>query len=133
MRYLLDTHVVLWAIGKSSELSATARSIIVDPLNRIYASTVSLWESSLKYGLGKLKLGSLIPDEIPDHCRRLGFEIVPLGTAEAATYHLLPRVETHRDPFDRMLIHQCVHRNMTLVSRDSRMKHYRPHGLRHVW
>ncbi len=133
MSYLLDTHVLLWAIAKSSELSASARAIIQDPLNQIHVSTVSLWEASLKYGLGKLKLGSLDPDEIPDHCRRLGFEIVPLGAVEAATCHALPRVEAHRDPFDRMLVHQSVHGNMTLITRDRRMEHYRSHGLRHVW
>ena len=133
MRYLLDTHVLLWAIAKSSELSGPARAIIEDPLNQIHVSTVSLWEASLKYGLGKLKLDSLAPGEILDHCRRLGFEVVPLGAVEAATFHVLPRVEAHRDPFDRMLVHQCVHGNMTLVSRDRRMKHYRPHGLRHLW
>ena len=133
MSYLLDTHVLLWAIAKSSELSASARAIIRDPLNQIHVSTVSLWEASLKYGLGKLKLGSLAPDEIPAHCRRLGFEIVPLEAVEAATYHVLPRMEAHRDPFDRLLVHQCVRRKMTLVSRDRRMKQYRTHGLRHVW
>ncbi len=133
MRYLLDTHVLLWAIAKSSELSEPARAIMEDALNQIRVSTVSLWEASLKYGLGKLKLDSLAPDDIPAHCRRLGFEIVPLGAVEAATYHVLPRVEAHRDPFDRMLVHQCVHGNMTLISRDGRMKHYRPHGLRHLW
>ncbi len=133
MTYLLDTHVLLWAIGRSTRLSALAREIVADSRNRVLVSTVSLWEASLKYGLGKLKLDPLVPDDVPDHCRRLGFEIVPLAAADAASYHVLPRVDTHRDPFDRMLVHQCIRGNLILVSRDGRMKSYQSRGLRHVW
>ena len=133
MTYLLDTHVLLWAIGRSTRLSAPAREIIEDSRNRVLVSTVSLWEASLKYGLGKLKLEPLVPDEIPDHCRRLGFEILPLESGDAASYHVLPRVDAHRDPFDRMLVHQCIRGNLILVSRDGRMRSYGFHGLRQVW
>lgn len=133
MTYLLDTHVLLWAIGRSNRLSAPAREIIGDSRNRVLVSAVSLWEASLKYGLGKLKLDPLVPDEIPDHCRRLGFEVLPLESADAASYHILPRVGAHRDPFDRMLVHQCIRGNLILVSRDGRIGSYRSHGLRQVW
>lgn len=133
MTYLLDTHVLLWTIGTSAKLSSPAREIVEDSRNRVLVSTVSLWEASLKYGLGKLKLDPLVPDDVPDHCRRLGFEIVPLAAADAASYHVLPRVDTHRDPFDRMLVHQCIRGNLILVSRDGRMKSYQSRGLRHVW
>ena len=64
---------------------------------------------------------------------RLGFEILPLESADAASYHVLPRVAKHRDPFDRMLVHQCIRGNLILVSRDGRMRSYRSHGLRQVW
>ena len=133
MTYLLDTHVLLWTIGKSTELSPPAREIIEDSRNRVLVSTVSLWEASLKYGLGKLKLDPLVPDELPDHCHRLGFEILPLESGDASSYHVLPRVDGHRDPFDRMLVHQCIRGDLILVSRDGRMNRYRAHGLRHVW
>ena len=133
MTYLLDTHVLLWTIGTSTRLSSPAREIVEDSRNRVLVSTVSLWEASLKYGLGKLKLDPLVPEELPDHCRRLGFEVVPLAAADAASYHRLPRVNEHRDPFDRMLVHQCLRGDLVLVSRDGRMASYRPHGLRQVW
>lgn len=133
MTYLLDTHVLLWTIGRSTRLSAPAREVIGDPSNRVLVSAVSLWEASLKYGLGKLTLDPLVPDELPDHCRRLGFEILPLESGDASSYHVLPRVDAHRDPFDRMLVHQCIRGNLILVSRDARMRRYRAHGLRHIW
>ena len=133
MRYLLDTHALLWTIGQSSRLSPTAREIIRDRSNQIAVSSVSLWEISLKYALGKLVLGSLAPEDLPGHCERLGIENVPLHPEDAATYHVLPRATEHRDPFDRMLVHQCIRLRARLVSRDARLACYEPHGLVRIW
>jgi len=133
MRYLLDTHTLLWAIGRSSELSREARTVLEDPGNEIFVSTISLWEISLKYALGRLVLGSIGPEDIPSYCGRLGFEIVPVDAATASTYHLLRKSEHHRDPFDRMLVHQCIREKMALVSRDARMRSYEDQGLICVW
>ena len=133
MRYLLDTHTLLWVIGRSDRLSNTARDIVRDRANEIVASTVSLWEISLKYGLGKLVLGSMTPEDIPAHCEHLGVEMVWLDPANASTYHTLPRVAEHRDPFDRMLVHQCIRMRASLLSRDVRLAHYEPYGFKRVW
>ena len=124
--YLLDTHVLLWSIGQSHLLSAAARELIRDRVNEVVVSSVSLWEISLKYGIGKLVLGSMAPDDIPGYCDSLGFRILDLDPASATTYHTLPRVAEHRDPFDRMLVHQCIRQRATLVTGDSRLAHYEP-------
>ena len=104
MKYLLDTHTLLWSIGQSHRLSTTARDLIRDRANEIVVSSVSLWEISLKYGIGKLVLGSMAPDDIPVHCESLGFRILRLDPGDASSYHTLPRMVEHRDPFDRMLL-----------------------------
>ena len=133
MSYLLDTHALLWSIGQSHRLSTTARDLILDRTNEIVVSSVSLWEISLKYGIGKLVLGSMAPDDIPGHCRTLGFRVVQLDSGDASTYHALPRLVEHRDPFDRMLVHQCIRMGASLVTRDARLAGYEPHGLALVW
>ena len=133
MRCLLDSHALLWSIGESRQLSARARGVLQDPVNEIFVSAVSLWEVSLKYRLGKLVLASMTPSDIPRSCRRLGFEIIPLAAAEASTFHTLPRVVRHKDPFDRLLIHQCISLKMILVSRDPCLPDYREYGLKYLW
>ena len=133
MTYLLDTHALLWSIGQSHLLSATARDLIRDRANEVVVSAVSLWEISLKYGIGKLVLGSMAPDDIPGHCDNLGFRIRDLDAGSASTYHTLPRVAQHRDPFDRMLAHQCIRMRARLVTRDTRLKRYEAYGLDCVW
>ena len=131
--YLLDTHVLLWSIGQSDLLSDTARALIRDRVNEVVVSSVSLWEISLKYGIGKLVLGSMAPDDIPGYCDSLGFRILGLDPGSASTYHTLPRIAEHRDPFDRMLVHQCIRQRASLVTRDSRLAHYERYGLARIW
>ena len=133
MRYLLDTHTLLWSIGQSHRLSTAARDLIRDRANEIVVSTVSLWEISLKYAIGKLLLGSMAPDDVPMHCESLGFPIVQLDAGDASTYHTLPRTVEHRDPFDRMLVHQCIRMRASLVTRDARLACYEPYGLVRFW
>ena len=131
--YLLDTHALLWSIGQSHLLSAVARDLIRDRANEVVVSSVSLWEISLKYGMGKLVLGSMAPDDIPGYCESLGFRILELDAGSASTYHALPRITEHRDPFDRMLIHQCLRSRASLVTRDTRLARYEPYGLARIW
>ena len=133
MTYLLDTHALLWSIGQSHLLSVTARDLIRDRANEVVVSTVSLWEISLKYGIGKLVLGSMAPDDLPAHCDNLGFRILELDPGSASTYHTLPRIAEHRDPFDRMLVHQCIRLRAHLVTRDTRLVHYEAYGLARIW
>ena len=133
MTYLLDTHTLLWSIGQSHRLSSTARDLIRDRVNEIVVSSISLWEISLKYAIGKLVLGSMAPDDIPGHCQSLGFRVMQLDPGDASTCLTLPRMVEHRDPFDRMLVHQCIRMRASLVTRDVRLVRYEPHGLACVW
>ena len=41
MKILLDTHIAIWAVLDSEELSNTARAMILDENNEIYYSTAS--------------------------------------------------------------------------------------------
>ena len=53
MNILLDTHVALWAITDDAKLSAKARDLIQSPRNTVWISACSIWEISIKHGLGR--------------------------------------------------------------------------------
>jgi PIN domain nuclease of toxin-antitoxin system len=53
VRVLLDTHLLLWALGSPSKLSKKARQRIDS--GEVYASAASIWEISIKCALGKLE------------------------------------------------------------------------------
>ena len=128
MNLLLDTHIVLWAIGKTSELSRKVINEIKNPDNTILVSAVSLWEIALKTSIGKLSVNFNIR-KIPDYCIKMGFTLIPLNPIEALESLQLPQKNSHKDPFDRMLIYQCITNGYTLVSRDKKFEIYKKDGL----
>jgi len=56
MNILLDTHTLLWSIGKSDELSGKVVREIENINNNIFVSAVSLWEIALKISIGKFSI-----------------------------------------------------------------------------
>jgi len=132
MILLLDTHILLWAIGKTGELSEKVKYEIRNPDNTILVSAVSLWEIALKHSLGKLSVNFDI-QEIPGYCEKMQFELIPLDPVEALKSIQLPEKTKHKDPFDRMLIYQCIANGYTLVSRDKGIGQYSKDGLSLIW
>ena len=133
MNVLLDTHALLWSIGRSSELSECVTTILEDGANEVFVSAVSLWEIELKCRVGKLVLDPLDISDIPPVCGRLGFTLLPLDAADVLAAARLNRNRIHKDPFDRMLIAQCIRHRFTFLSRDTRLAHYKPDGLTWLW
>ena len=131
-KLILDTHTLLWAIGKSSELSKQVAEQITNSENDVYVSAVSLWEIALKHYLGKLTLGFKVAD-IPKYCRKMGFYLISLDPQEALDSFKLPQKENHKDLFNRMLIYQCIRNNYILISKDNKMKSYSVDGLNYMW
>ena len=117
MRILLDTHLLLWALGAPSKLSAGARKQIQSA--EIFVSAASIWEISIKAGLGKL---SVDPATIVAAVSPAGFSFLPITAEHAARIALLPPI--HKDPFDRMLVAQAFVEPMILLTNDAALSSY---------
>jgi PIN domain nuclease of toxin-antitoxin system len=133
MKLLLDTHALLWSIGNSDKLSLKAAREIQNTNNDILISAVSLWEIAIKCGIGKLVIDSFDIQKIPVYCEKMGFVLIPLEPVTALCSTRLPQKNGHKDPFDRMLIYQCIQNGYTLVSGDSRTTLYTEDGLQYIW
>ena len=118
MKFLLDTHLLLWWLSNSPLLPEQARRLIVDPDNTIFVSAVSLWEVWLKRSVGKLR----VPAGFAGKLAAEPFEGLPLRAEHT------PAVATlewhHRDPFDRMLIAQAMCESLVLLTADSALGAY---------
>jgi PIN domain nuclease of toxin-antitoxin system len=132
MNYLLDTHAFLWAIFAPEKLSRKARTAIADSVNTIHLSSVTFWEISLKFGLGKLTLDGCTPESLVSVAREMGLTLIAPDADETASFHQLPRVP-HRDPFDRMLVWQAVQRRLVLITKDAALPAYAATGLQVLW
>jgi PIN domain nuclease of toxin-antitoxin system len=133
LRGLIDTHVLLFALANSKRLSTPAANFLRDRQNEAFVSVVSFWELSLKVSLGKLSLSGVAPDQIPGYALSIGLTFLPLAADTASTFHQLPKIGKHRDPFDRMLVWQAIREDLVLVSRDRVMIEYEACGLSLVW
>jgi len=132
MKLLLDSHTFLWALMAPEKLSKKARTALEFPGNETFVSSISFWELSLKYSLGKLHLEGTTPENLPTAAEKSGFSLLTLDPEIAATFHQLPHIE-HRDPFDRMLIWQAIQSELTLITKDSAIKPYTELGLKVLW
>lgn len=127
MRYLADTHILLWAFESAKKISPTIADALHDRHGEVFFSPVSLWEISIKYQLGKLAIHGVTPEEFLAELESSFFEPLPLDTHAIVTSYQLPRL--HGDPFDRMLIWQAITSGCTLLSADLATNQYVPHGL----
>ena len=132
MSHLLDTHAFVWAAFEPRRLGPEAVRLLEDKSNKVFVSSVGLWEIALKYALGKLVLKNCKPDDLLRETHRLDLEILELSGADAATSHRLPRL-SHRDPFDRMIVWQAIRQNFTLVTKDRGLEAYQSLGLKMIW
>jgi PIN domain nuclease of toxin-antitoxin system len=108
-------------------LDATIQRILCDDFNTVYYSPVSLWEISIKYGLGKLDLGKLKPESLLEEIEAGSYTRLALNDATVVTSYKLP--QHHKDPFDRLLIWQAIENDLVLLTVDESAKKYEEEGL----
>jgi PIN domain nuclease of toxin-antitoxin system len=119
MRYLLDTHALIWWLNDDIRLSTTARELIARPENDVHVSAASAWEIATKHRKGKLPMAiNLLPDfsAVVDEN---GFLELPITSAHMVRSALLDN--EHKDPFDRILAARSIMEGMALISLDEKM------------
>ncbi|WP_250495354.1 type II toxin-antitoxin system VapC family toxin [Caballeronia sp. GAWG1-1] len=118
MRLLIDTHVFLWAMGGDKKLPKRAEATMLSA-DAVFVSAASIWEISIKSGLGKLDVDV---NELVARMEEAGFRELPVTSAHAAAVRDLP--EIHRDPFDRLLVAQAIAEPLRLLSDDENVAKY---------
>lgn len=123
MRYLLDTHILIWMRTNDPRLSrAKWEPIFHGGEDEILFSLVSIWEISIKRRIGKLHLDAETADFARTLISRHGFHQIPLELHEICRTESLP--DHHRDPFDRLLIAQAIETGATVVTNDPEWEPY---------
>ena len=128
MRYLLDTHALIWIVTEDQKLSKKAKRIYLDNSNEIYLSAASVWKMAIKISLKKLILEDKLSSFVDKHI--LGNNI---GILNITADHALPLESLryhHKDPFDRLIVAQCIQERLQLISKDPIFDSYE---IRRVW
>ncbi|HEY4904276.1 MAG TPA: type II toxin-antitoxin system VapC family toxin [Candidatus Sulfotelmatobacter sp.] len=116
MKFLLDTHLLLWAAGEPRRFSKQARTLIENPDNELLFSAASLWEVAIKRGLGRKDFkvdARLLRRALLDN----GYGELPILSDHVVATEGLPPL--HKDPFDRVLVAQATVGGITLLTTDS--------------
>jgi PIN domain nuclease of toxin-antitoxin system len=122
LRLLLDTHTLLWFALGDPQLSATAASLILDPVNEKLVSPASYWEIAIKIRIGKYALSKPYEVFMHEAIDKNGFAYLHIQPKHTAVLTTLPL--HHRDPFDRLLIAQAMVENTLLISGDPVLDSY---------
>ena len=113
-RYLLDTHIIVWALSQPRKLSA--RTLALLQTESVHVSALSLWEILTKQQRGRLVLGG---HSLRQHVTRAGAQWLPM-TAEHVESGLALEA-LHGDPFDRILVGTARVEQMILLTRDAQI------------
>ncbi|WP_184692752.1 PIN domain-containing protein [Rhizobium leguminosarum] len=114
MRFLLDTHALLWWLNDDDRLGGHMRRLIADPESDVLVSVVSLREIIGKLDADIEDILAVLPSQ--------GF-----GRLDIADKHLieLRKLPFHyRDPFDHLLMAQAVAGGAYFVSEDQNVPLY---------
>lgn len=121
MKFLIDTHLLIWAANEPEKLSSKVVSLMTNPEHELLFSAASIWEIAIKNGLGRddfkvdarlLRRGLLDND----------YTELTITSAHAVFVESLPLI--HKDPFDRILVAQATAEGITLLTADSTVAKY---------
>lgn len=122
MRHLLDAQTLIWALDDPSRLGASARAILENPATELTVSVGTIWELSIKTSLEKLSLSLPFREWLERALGDLGVAVSPITLEFTERQTALPF--HHRDPFDRLLVAQCLVEAIPLVSADAVFDQY---------
>ncbi len=118
MRYLLDTHVILWWLTEPKKIKTRTLKIISDKANHVFISSASFWEMAINKSIGRLT----IPHNLIETLVTEGFQILPISPEESLGVADLPLI--HSDPFDRILIIQAKFHDLVFITADPKIGEY---------
>ena len=119
MRYLLDTHAILWYVDAAQELPLALRDLMDE--SACFYSVASLWEIAIKQSLGRLNRNITV-SEYDNLCRQAGFRRLHIQPSHLERIKSLPDI--HRDPFDRLLVAQAQEEQLVLITHDRMIPQY---------
>ena len=126
MRFLLDTHALIWAAIEPRRLSARVRGLLEDRDNEILVSAVCGYEIAFKRDRDPALRS--VPDDLEGDVLARDFGWLAISAAHAIAAGRLPRL--HGDPFDRLLVAQTLMEGAALITADTRIS---PYGAPTIW
>jgi PIN domain nuclease of toxin-antitoxin system len=127
MKFLVDTHTLLWAVRFPEELTDRARNILSDSTAELLVSIAVPWEMAIKSSAGKLNTADIL-DDFDSLMEAAGYRMLDTSTKHVIQSGRLPL--HHKDPFDRLLAAQALDLRIPIISCNELLDRY---GVRRIW
>lgn len=126
---LLDTHVFIWLINDTGDLTRDVRQIVdrAAANRRVVVSVIAIWEIATLVRKDRLQLGNPTREWVGRALSHPGLAVHPLTPEIAVGSNELPR-GIHGDPADRIMIATARALDATLVTRDKTILDYGARG-----
>ena len=128
MKYLLDTHTLLWVSIGSNRLSKTARALLTGTQHIFFVSAVTSFELSTKHRLGRLPEAKSLLVNFEMQIEQSGFQLLSISSLHARSAGAYPQI--HKDPFDRVLAAQALVEELWIMSADEQLDVF---DVQRVW
>jgi PIN domain nuclease of toxin-antitoxin system len=109
---LVDTHIALWALGDTRQLTPRERELLTDVSLRRCLSPMSVWEASIKRQAGRLRAPRALATVLAAEFTMLTVDPELLEASAELPRH-------HGDPFDRVLVAHAIRDDLEVLTRDS--------------
>lgn len=128
MKYLLDTHTLLWITTDDPKLSKKVKDIYLNAENDISFSIASIWELAIKSSLSKISFKKDLEEFVETHVKGNNVQILKIELPHVLRIENLPF--HHRDPFDRLIIAQAIENDLVILGNDKTFDKYK---VKRVW
>ena len=128
LKYLIDTCTFIWLCAEPERLSADAvLAMEKDPID-LFLSDVSVMEICLKWKTGKLVLPSPPRSWVEAQLSVWSITSSPLDKQDL--YRVTELLDTHKDPFDRLLVASALRLSAAIITPD---KHIHAYPVECIW
>jgi PIN domain nuclease of toxin-antitoxin system len=119
VKFLLDTHVWIWAVSHPGKISGPAQKKLKDSSNELWLSPISVWEALLLIEKGRIRVKGQAHTWVEQALKSGPIKEAALTTEIA----LLSRAIDlpHPDPADRFIAATARHLGLTLMTADERL------------
>ena len=120
---LLDTHVLVWLMGKPEKLSRSAASAIrrARSSDGLSIADVTIWELALLFSRGVLQSRGTVENTMRNLLERSGVTVKPITPEIAALATQFPD-DYPRDPANRLIGATARAEGLALVTRDESIR-----------
>jgi len=121
---VLDTHVLLWWVGDSGQLSVAAKKAINSTISQgseVIVSTISAWEVSMLINKNRLVLSMDVESWFDEVTQIDGVRFLPVDNEIGIKSTVLPG-SFHSDPADRMIVATARALAVPLVTVDEKTR-----------